>query len=460
MLILGTLLKLAINDSQTLFLLFIRSERCVRLPAALKGARLAGLGSTDLLKLVKGVSDECIDYVESVLLARAHGSKYIEKIKERCASAQSRDDVIMLTEDSDGNGGEDTRGSKETWKAAVCGVAAAVTAVNSVMDGGFVNAFCATRPPGHHAGRTLHPMKAVSNGFCVLNPAACAAIHATTPTSEGGLGLSRVCVIDFDVHHGNGTQDILCSTFDPRFMYVSTHAGGKHVNGAAPDEDLNILIPGASKKGGIYPGRCGDTSPHPNVLNIPLGQRVTSHAVGTALVSRITPAVEAFSPNLIIVSAGFDAHVNDPMQLGTLSAQDFGHITEVACQLAFKSCSGRIVSILEGGYGIPCCRPQRILPPPTINQSNDDAQSNGSTEPKEALENGQNTCQPITNADPLQQVEQQYKLLDLGDELPDDMDDQVPQGMQRRLDKCHLEGFIQCVKEHVGSLAKCSARKY
>lgn len=448
----------------------------------MKGARLAGLGSAEKLKLVKGVSDNCIEYVESVLLARAHGSKYIDKIKARCNSAPSRDDVIMLTEDSDGNGGEDTRGSKGTWKAAVCGVAAGVTAVNDVVNGESMNAFCATRPPGHHAGRTLHPMKAVSNGFCVLNPAACAAIHATTPASEGGLGLSRVCVIDFDVHHGNGTQDILCSTFDPRYMYVSIHAGGSHVNGVAPDEELNILAPAASKSGGIYPGRCGDTSPHPNVLNIPLGQRVTSHAVGTALISRISPAVEAFSPNLIILSAGFDAHINDPMQLGTLSAQDFGHITEVACQLAFKSCSGRIVSILEGGYGIPCCRPQKLLPPEATKNGETQGQQNGETkrssesaEPPVATahESSQIICQPITGEGPQppqqqpqpppqqqpQQEQHQFKLLDLGTDLPEDMDDQLPQGMPRRLDKCHLEGFVQCVKEHVGSLAKCGTRK-
>jgi len=93
-------------------------------------------------------------------------------------------------------------GSRGTWVAAVCGVAAAVNAADMVISGDCVNAFCVTRPPGHHAGRALHPMKAVSNGFCLLNSAACAAIHATTPIHEGGLGLSRVCVIDFDAHHG------------------------------------------------------------------------------------------------------------------------------------------------------------------------------------------------------------------------------------------------------------------
>jgi len=175
-------------------------------------------------------------------------------------------------------------------------------------------------------------MKAVSNGFCLLNNAACAALYATAPVSEGGAGLRRVCVIDIDVHHGNGTQDILCSTYDPRFLYVSLHAGGPDINGVDVSgeeaEQFSHHLAGTPKKG-IFPGRCGDSSPHPGVLNIPLGARVTSHAVGTALINRVTPSVEKFSPELIIVSAGFDAHKNDPLNLGGLSAEDFGTLTEV-----------------------------------------------------------------------------------------------------------------------------------
>jgi acetoin utilization deacetylase AcuC-like enzyme len=455
-------------------------ERCVRLPAALKGARLAGLGKSEKLILAKSVSDKCIDYVESTLLMKAHEIKYLDKIKARCNASQSHEDVFMLTEDSEGNGGHDTRGSRGTWKASVCAVAAAVTAVDGVVNGECVNAFCATRPPGHHAGRALHPMKAVSNGFCVLNPAACAAIHATTPVSEGGCGLRRVCVIDFDVHHGNGTQDILCSTYDARFLYVSIHAGGSLVNGLSLGDDLNgfVKAPCANKSGGIYPGRCGDTSPHAGVLNIPLGQRVTPHDVGSALINRISPAVEAFSPNLIILSAGFDAHKHDPMGLGTLSAEDFGHITEVACQLAFKMCSGRLVSILEGGYGIPCCRVQKPTPTPAMNPSLQETspspgETNGvSVDPERAFADETNGNSgsleqvPVTRQDDSQASnvtadgsQPETKVLDLGDGMPEDMDDQLPQGLPRRLDKCHLEGFIDCVKEHVSSLAKCNVRK-
>jgi acetoin utilization deacetylase AcuC-like enzyme len=336
---------------------------------------------------------------------------------------------------------QNSGGSKGTWEAAVTAVAVAITGVDKIVYGECMNAFCVTRPPGHHAGRSLHSMKAVSNGFCILNAVACAALYAVAPVSEGGVGLHKVCIIDFDVHHGNGTQDILCSTYDPRFLYVSIHAGGAHVNGVVMDDDPNHELHdlAGSTVAGIYPGRCGDTSPHEGVLNIPLGATVTSQDVGLALISRVTPRVNAFSPDLIILSAGFDAHKSDPMGLGALSAADFGHITEVACKLAFKSCSGRVLSVLEGGYGVPCCRPQRDEPGAEQEIEVCVEITNGKTASGEA----------ITRPQPA-------KLLDLGDNLPADMDDQVSLALQRRLEKCHSEGFVECVCEHVRSLARCN----
>lgn len=378
-------------------------------------------------------------------------------------------------------------GSEGTWKAALCGVAAAVAATDSVVRGECRNAFCITRPPGHHAGRSLHPMKAVSNGFCILNPVACAAIHATTPLVDGGLGLNRVCVIDFDVHHGNGTQDILCSTYDPRFLYISLHAGGAWMNGTMSkttedpmNDDEPFGLVKNPKQTGIYPGRCGDTSPHKGVLNVPLGSRVMSHAVGTALLQRVTPAVKTFSPDLIILSAGFDAHKNDPMGLGGLSAEDFGNITEIACQLAIQVCSGRVVSVLEGGYGVPCCRPQRntFLPTPTselVNNLEVDTNTAGKNNSDEInpQPNSNNDviaptatkrdnevivhAPPETNNNNSKETKvrpQPSKLLDLGENLPPDMDDQVPYPLQMRLEKCTAEGFIECVYEHVAALAR------
>jgi acetoin utilization deacetylase AcuC-like enzyme len=360
-------------------------------------------------------------------------------------------------------------GTKGSWKAAIAGVGAAVQSVDMIMNGECVNVFCPTRPPGHHAGRELHPMKAVSNGFCLLNAAACAALYATAPVSEGGPGLRRVCIIDIDVHHGNGTQDILCSTYDPRFLYVSIHAGGAHVNGIDPAgedaEQFSHHLARTPKKG-IFPGRCGDSNPHQGVLNIPLGVRVTSHALGAALVTKVTPAVEKFSPELIIVSTGFDAHKNDPLGLGGLNAEDFGTLTEVICKLAHKSCSGRVLSILEGGYGVPCCRPQANLFDPEEALKKAAAENGHSdkvhdpeqpplTGARDGVSSAPKPDPPQKQPDPPQK---QLDILDLGKDLPSEMKDEMPYLLQKRLDKCHAEGFIQCVREHVSTLAKCNMR--
>ena len=319
-------------------------------------------------------------------------------------------------------------GSRGSYTAAVVGVASALQAVDMVMSGKCVNAFCAVRPPGHHAGRELRPMNAVSNGFCLLNAAACAALYATSPRVEGGFALKRVVVIDIDVHHGNGTQDILSSTHDSRFLYISTHAGGAHINGYDDENSDNEMLRRSlhsRKDEGIFPGRCGDSSPHGGVLNLPLGAKVTAHSIGNALASEVFPAVEKFSPELIIISAGFDAHMNDPLGLGGLTAEDFGSITQVICQMAMKVCSGRVISILEGGYGVPCCRPPQndlFLP---------DSE-------KSQLKNAPG------------------KVLDLGGELPESMEDNIDDVLRQKLEKCHKEGFLECVREHVGNLAKCS----
>lgn len=463
-------------------------ERSVRLPAALKAAKNAAKETQDLISFAHTVESQLVDYVQTSLLRRVHDPAYLKRIKRRCMKAKSDDEILMLTEGSDGVGGHDTTGSKGSWEAAVHGVAVAISAVNSVVRGECSNAFCVTRPPGHHAGRKLHAMKAISNGFCLLNPVASVAIHAVSPPIEGGLGLRRVCVIDFDVHHGNGTQDILCSTFDPRFLYISMHAGGIQSGDQEAKKENGESNESKEEDRSIFPGRCGDKSPHSGVLNIPMGTKVTSTEVGNALLNKISPAVESFAPDLVVLSAGFDAHKNDPMQLGSLSAEDFGHITEAACQLAFKSCSGRVVSVLEGGYGVPCCRPQRApLPPPSTKSTDESKTTEESTETEsgEASEekddakdddnaNDNLVCQEISTeelpskeehqeAKPQDKVEERVRpqptrLADLGEYLTQDMDDQVPYSMQRMVEKCNDEGFMECVQSHVATLAKCSSR--
>mmetsp|Transcript_18048 Transcript_18048/g.22099 ORF Transcript_18048/g.22099 Transcript_18048/m.22099 type:complete len:1366 (+) Transcript_18048:144-4241(+) len=396
-------------------------ERAVRLPAAIRGAKNAGAGAKQSMPLVNTIDESFLELAEQRIIPMAHKASYINRLKKKIAALPQDAKGVPLTDDSEGEGGEDTMGSRGSYTAAVTGVAAAIKGVDMIIKGDCVNGFCAIRPPGHHAGRELRPMSAVSNGFCLLNAAACAALYAASPLSEGGLGLRRVCVVDIDVHHGNGTQDVLCSTYDPRFLYISTHAGGPHINGYDEDSSTDGAHRSLSTKDGIFPGRCGDTSPHKGVLNIPLGQKITPSEIGTALVCQVTPAIEAFSPELIIISAGFDAHKNDPLGLGGLSAEDFGTVTKVICQVAIKMCSGRVLSILEGGYGVPCCRPldkDLFLP-----NGGDD---NSGMQPK---------------------------LFKLGNDLPDSMEDPVGLLLSQKLDKCHQEGFKDCVQEHVKNLA-------
>ncbi|KAL3940445.1 MAG: hypothetical protein SGBAC_005029 [Bacillariaceae sp.] len=456
-------------------------ERAVRLPAAIKAAKEVGAGKTEKLHLMTSVKLSFMEMAETKVIRRAHTKSYLQRIKKRCMAIADDTTIASLTEDSEGNGGEDTKGSRGSWKAAIAGVGSALQALDMILHGECVNVFSITRPPGHHAGKELHAMKAVSNGFCVLNPVACAAIHAATPVSEGGHGLRRICVIDVDVHHGNGTQDILGSTYDPRFLYVSLHAGGPHVNGVDPsDEDqLPSHHLGRSPQKGIFPGRCGDFSPHPGVLNIPLGPRVTSHAIGTALVTKVTPAVERFSPDLIIMSTGFDAHRNDPLGLGGLSAEDFGTLTGVICKLAHKSCSGRVLSVLEGGYGVPCCRPPVDLFDPEAalkraaqqDEQKQENPTNGSTAapstepaaevrqepPKTSIDTQAAEPNPSTTAK-TDSTAKPLDLLELGDDLPETMKDDVNMTLGRRLDRCHKEGFMHCVREHVKALATSNVR--
>mgnify|MGYP006265466587 FL=1 len=199
------------------------------------------------------------------------------------------------------------------WRAA----GGAVTAVDHVLQGETDNAFVATRPPGHHAGVT-NPM-----GFCFINNVAIAARHA-----QAAYGIERVAIIDFDVHHGNGTQDIFWS--DNSVLFCSIHQ--------AP----------------FYPGTGGqnETGDHDTIVNAPLLAGASGEAFKEALTERILPRVEGFRPDLILISAGFDAHADDPLGGLMLSADDFGDATKRIMELADRQSKGRVVSILEGGYNL------------------------------------------------------------------------------------------------------------
>ena len=211
----------------------------------------------------------------------------------------------------------DTWMSPGSLQAALRGVGGALAAVDAVLGGQAGNAFVATRPPGHHA-ETERTM-----GFCLFGTVAIAARHAM---ERHGLG--RVAVVDFDVHHGNGTQDLLWS--EARSLFVSSHQ--------------SPLWPGT--------GTADETGAHGNVLNLPLAPRCDGAAFRAAYEDRVFPAIDAFAPELILISAGFDAHRDDPLAELNLTEADFEWVTGRLCDLADAHCGGRVVSCLEGGYDL------------------------------------------------------------------------------------------------------------
>jgi acetoin utilization deacetylase AcuC-like enzyme len=211
----------------------------------------------------------------------------------------------------------DTAMSAGSAEAALRAAGAAVLGVDLVMRGAAPNAFAAVRPPGHHA-EPSRPM-----GFCLFNNAGVAAWHA-----RASHGLTRVAVVDFDVHHGNGTQALFAS--DPGLFYGSSHQSP------------------------FYPGT-GDgweRGVANNIVNVPLRARASSEAFRDAWAEAIVPALDAFAPEFLIISAGFDAHRDDPLAQLRLETADFAWITEVLLEVARKHCNGRVVSVLEGGYDL------------------------------------------------------------------------------------------------------------
>ncbi len=213
--------------------------------------------------------------------------------------------------------GGDTVMSPGSWEAVMRCVGAACAGVDAVMNREATKVFCATRPCGHHAeaGRAM--------GFCIFNQAAIAAAYAYEVHR-----LERIAVVDFDVHHGNGTQD---SFFDrPEMFYASTHQAA--------------FYPGT--------GAQSETGVADNIVNVPLPRGCDSALFRARVAAEILPALEYFDPELIIISAGFDAHYLDPLAGLNLKDDDFRWITDELVRIAEAGCNGRIVSILEGGYSL------------------------------------------------------------------------------------------------------------
>jgi acetoin utilization deacetylase AcuC-like enzyme len=238
-------------------------------------------------------------------IALCHPMDYVEEVRE----AAPKEGMVRLD--------ADTSMSPGSWEAALRAVGGATLAVDQVIAKKVDNAFVAHRPPGHHA-ETVRPM-----GFCIFNQAAIAARYA-----QKRHGLHRVAVIDFDVHHGNGTQEIFWG--DSTLMYCSTHQ--------------MPLYPGT--------GATNERGDHDNIVNAPLKPGDGGSQFKAALEQRILPRLQAFGPELVIISAGFDAHTRDPLANLEFVEEDFGWATRKIMDVADKTAQGRLVSVLEGGYDL------------------------------------------------------------------------------------------------------------
>ncbi len=211
----------------------------------------------------------------------------------------------------------DTHVSAGSLDAALRAVGAAALAVDMVLAGKARNAFCATRPPGHHA-ETARAM-----GFCLFG-----SIAIATKRALDHHGLKRVAVVDFDVHHGNGTQDLLWD--EPRLLFASSHQ--------------MPLYPGTGSR--------DETGAHGQILNLPLRPGSGGAEMRRAYADHILPRLHDFAPELVLVSAGFDAHADDPLAGLNWQTDDFAWLTEQLCDLADAHAGGRLVSTLEGGYDL------------------------------------------------------------------------------------------------------------
>jgi acetoin utilization deacetylase AcuC-like enzyme len=238
-------------------------------------------------------------------IALCHPMDYVEGIRD------ATPDQGMVRLDAD------TSMSPGSFEAALRAVGGAVIAVDEVMTGNVANAFCAMRPPGHHT-ETAQAM-----GFCLFNNAAIAARHA-----QDRHGAERVAIVDFDVHHGNGSQEIFWS--DATVMYCSTHQ--------------MPLYPGT--------GARSERGQHDTIVNAPLRPGNGGAEFREAMETIILPRLREFRPDLVIISAGFDAHIRDPLANLNLTDADFGWATRKLMEIADLSASGRVVSVLEGGYDL------------------------------------------------------------------------------------------------------------
>ena len=239
-------------------------------------------------------------------IARAHSSGFVNELRVAIEPLSAHGERVAIDPDTSAGPG--------TWQAVLRGAGAAVAATDAVIDGDIANAFCAVRPPGHHATRGQ------AMGFCFFNNVAVAARHALDER-----GLERVAIIDFDVHHGNGTEDIIAG--DERVLMASIF---QHP---------------------LYP-YSGAVPMGTNMVNVPIDPYSRGDVVRAAIEAMWLPRLEEFKPQMLFISAGFDAHREDELgQLGLVEA-DYAWITRRLVEVAERHAHGRIVSCLEGGYNL------------------------------------------------------------------------------------------------------------
>jgi acetoin utilization deacetylase AcuC-like enzyme len=250
-------------------------------------------------------------------LAAVHDRAYIQSVEAMCR-------VVAEEEE---HGGRRTRYfapetyvSARSYEAALKAAGAPLTALDALMNGEIANAFCLVRPPGHHA------LPAEAMGFCLFNNVAVAARYAIER-----YGFERVMIIDYDVHHGNGTQDIFYE--DPRVLYFSIHQAPFYPGTGLSDER-------------------GEGAGLGTTINVPLPATSGFHVYDAIFRQVMAHAADRFDPQLLLVSAGFDAHWNDPLGEMNISTAGFAKLNEFIIELAQRLCNGRLVMVLEGGYDL------------------------------------------------------------------------------------------------------------
>ena len=249
------------------------------------------------------------DYPEDADILSVHDREYLKRLESACRRGD-------LTLDS-----EDTYLNRHSFNIALLSAGGAIAGAKAVAEGTVDRAFCAIRPPGHHAGRD------VGMGFCLLNNAAVAARYL-----QARHGVGKVLIVDWDVHHGNGTQEIFYA--DPSVFYFSTHQWPWYPGTGAPQET------GAGKGTGT-------------TLNCPFPAGAgRSEIVERAFRGKLLPAAERFQPDLVLISAGFDSRAGDPLGGFLLADEDFADLTRLMMKVACTHAGGRLVSVLEGGYAL------------------------------------------------------------------------------------------------------------